>query len=147
MKTYVFLICIILFSLKSGAQTIAPCEKWITDFVRVEPKLSNGNDIDKYVLSKLEGDTSLKRMAGCMVGLRIYSNCNGELSFEKQPYINDEQLTSQCLILQHKLERIMKEVKSLNPARTAGKNRDFIFKLVVKIKRNGKPVTEILYYS
>jgi hypothetical protein len=147
MKTQMIIGFLLFISLAAPAQKVKPCDKWNMDYIQVDPKISNGSPIDKYVLAKLQEDTSLKAMATCMAGLRIYANCNGEFSFEKQAYINDERLARQCIILQHKIKTIMNGVKSLTQGRKSGKSKDLIFKLVVRIKRNGKPVAEILYYS
>jgi hypothetical protein len=144
MKTFT-IISFLVLSCVVSAQNIKPCDAWLTDFVQVAPKVSDGTPINKYVLSKLLEDTSLKSMATCMVGLRLYTNCNGELSFEKQDYSNNPLLTSQCKALLRKTEAIMKGIKQLAPARIGKDNKDFICKLVVHVKRNGQPTAEILY--
>jgi hypothetical protein len=145
MKTHMIIWLLLLLSFACPAQKIKPCDTWLTDFIQIEPKTSEGTPIDKYVIGKLIDDTALKNMATCMVGLRIYSNCNGELSYEKQDYSNNPLLASQCKTLLRKTEAIMKGIKEFAPGRMGKQNKDFIFKLVVRVKRNGKPVAEVLY--
>ena len=147
MKTYILFGILWSLTMSTAAGKINPCDKWTVDFIQVDPRVNDGTSIDKYVQSKLQDDTSLQGMINCMVGLRIYSNCNGEFSFENQPYLNDDRSAKECKILQQKIVTIMKGIKNLKPGRTARKDQDFIFKLVVRVKRNGKPSAEILYYS
>jgi hypothetical protein len=144
MKTLT-IICLLVLSCTVSGQKIKPCDTWLTDFIQVTPKISDGAPIDKYVVSKLIGDTSLKSMATCMIGFRLYINCNGELSYEKQDYANNPLLASQCKALLHKTETIVKGIKQLAPGKIGKENKDFICKLVVRVKKNGNPVAEILY--
>ena len=144
MKTLV-VICLEMLFFIGSAQKIKPCEEWQTDFIQVEPKITDGERIDKYVQQKLMGDTSLREMATCMVGLRIYANCNGEFSYERQTYRNNPALNRQCKLLLKKTESILNNVTTLAPATIAGKQKDFAFKLVVRIKKDGEPVAEVLY--
>jgi hypothetical protein len=143
MKT-LLVICLLLISFSSSPQKTEPCNAWLTDFIQVEPKVSDGTPIDKYVIGKLLGDTSLKAMATCMVGLRIYVNCNGAFSYDKQDYRNNSLLAPQCSALLRKTEHIINGIKLL-PGTIGGDKKDFAFKLVVRVKHDGKPVAEILY--
>jgi hypothetical protein len=144
MKTFA-IIWLLVLSYAAPAQKIKPCDAWLTDFIQVEPKIIDGTPINKYVVGKLMNDTSLKSMATCMVGLRLYTNCNGELSYEKQDYPNNPLLAPQCKALLRKTESILKGLNQLAPARIGKENKDFICKLVVHIKHNGQPVAEVLY--
>ena len=144
MKTLT-IICLLVLSYGVSAQKIKPCDTWLTDFIQVDPKINDGTPINKYVAGKLMNDTSLKSMATCMVGFRLYINCNGELSYEKQDYRNNPLLTSECKALLRKTEAIVKGINQLTPARIGKENKDFICKLVVRIKHNGQPSAEILY--
>ena len=144
MKASVIVLCLLCVEIVS-AQKIKPCCEWLTDFVQVEPKVDNGIHIDKYVVQKLQGDTSIKEMATCMVGVKIYANCKGEFSYEKQDYSNNAMLNAQCKVLLKKTENILNSIKALLPATIGGKAKDFAFKLVVRVKPNGEPIAEILY--
>ena len=138
------IILMLCFEIAS-AQKIKPCDEWLTDFVQVEPKADNGVHIDKYIVQKLLGDTTIKGMATCMVGVKIYANCKGEFSYEKQNYRNNPALNTQCKLLLKKTENILNSLKTLQPATIGGKEKDFAFKLVIRVKRNGEPVAEVLY--
>jgi len=129
----------------AAAQKTKPCTEWQTDFVQIEPKSTDGTHINKYVASKLAGDTSLKSMATCMVGVKIFANCNGEFDYVKMDYPNNPALKKQCALLLKKTETIINGLKTLAPAKIGGQAKDFAFKLVVKVKRNGEPVAELLY--
>jgi hypothetical protein len=147
MKT-LLIICICTFWLQIGsalAQKIKPCDNWLTDFIQVEPKISDGTPIDKYVIQKLMGESSLKSMTSCMIGLKIYVNCNGQLSYEEQDYRNNPLLKSECAALLQKTETIINGINHFSPGAIGHQPKDFTFKLVVKVKGNGKPVAEILY--
>jgi hypothetical protein len=144
MKT-VLLIFALASCFIASAQKIKPCESWLSGFAQTEPKTVDGIAINKYVAGKLSGDTSLRPFATCMVGLIVYANCKGELSYEKQDYRNNPSLASQCATLLKKTEQIINGLKTVKPATVGGSEKDLIFKLVVKVKHNGKPVAEILY--
>jgi hypothetical protein len=145
MKTLTAIFTFLLLNIVAPAQQIKPCDNWLTDFIQVQPKVSDGTPINKYVVEKLMNDTSLKNMATCMVGLRIYTNCNGELSYVEQDYRNNPLLKSQCNALLQKTEFIINGINHFSPGTIGHQPKDFIFKLVVKVKGNGKPVAEILY--
>ena len=145
MKT-ISIICVIwLQAIMVYSQKIKPCDSWLTDFIQVEPKMDDGTPIEKYVVQKLTEDASVRNMATCMVGLQIYSNCHGELSYEKQDYANNPFLETKCIALLQKTEAILKSVNRLSPGTLGHQPKDFIFKLVVQVKHNGKPIAEILY--
>ena len=144
MKTSLIVFSLLCFQIISAQKTNA-CDAWLTDFVQVEPKVGDGEHIDKYVVQKLLGDSSLKEMATCMVGVKIYANCKGEFSYEKQNYRNNPALNAQCKLLLKKTEHILNGIKVLVPATIAGKEKDFAFKVVVRVKRNGDPVAEVLF--
>ena len=145
MKTLLVICMLWLQAAVVHAQKVKPCDNWLTDFIQVEPKVSDGTPIDKYIAQKLMDEATLKSMVNCMVGLQIYVNCNGELSYEEQNYRNDLALKSQCTALLQKTEAIINGVNHFSPGSTGHQPKDFIFKLVVKVKGNGKPVAEILY--
>jgi len=134
----------LLLAVQSKSQSTKPCDKWLTDFIQVNPKMNDGGRIDKYVESELQGHTSLKN-ATCMVGIQVSVNCLGEFSYQQMDYPNNKSLKAECAELLKTTEAIMNGIKNLSPGTIEGKKQDFIFKLVVKVKNNGKPVTEILY--
>ena len=145
MKTTLFTCTLLLLVIAGSAQSVKPCEDWVTDFIQVNPKMNDGSAIDKYVTTKLLDDASLKSKATCMIGLKIYVNCRGEYSYEKQPYRNNPALTAQCDNLLQQTESILNGVKTFLPGKIAGENKDFTFKIVVKVKHNGQPTAELLY--
>ena len=104
MKTMKLIYLLVLLSSGAFAQKIKPCDDWQTDFIQVEPKTDNGLAIDKYVEQQLLKDTSLRTMATCMVGIKVYANCNGEFSYEPQTYRNNASLSKQCNALLKKTE-------------------------------------------
>jgi hypothetical protein len=127
------------------AQTVKPCDKWLTGYISAAPKMSDGMRIDKYVAGKLQSDTSLKSAVNCMVGLRIAVNCNGEFSYDKMEYPNNSLSAAQCSDLLQATEHIINGVKLFLPGTISNQKRDFVFKLVVRVTHNGKAKTEILY--
>jgi hypothetical protein len=116
------------------AQKIKPCDNWLTDFIQTEPKISDGTPINKYVAQKLMDEPQLKSMISCMVGLRIYVNCNGELSYDEQFYRNNPLMKAQCDALLQKTESILNGISHFSPGTIGHQPKDFIFKLVVKVK-------------
>ena len=145
MKTLSITSALLMFFFASPAQNIKPCDDWLTDFIQVEPKMNDGAAIDKYITAKLLDDASLKSKATCMIGLKVYVNCNGEFSYEAQPYRNKPALAVQCENLLEQTERILDGAKTLLPGKIAGEKKDFAFKLVVKVKPNGQPIAELVY--
>ena len=146
MKMLLIIIC--AFGLQAGfiqAQKVKPCDNWLSDYIQVEPKVADGTPIDKYLVQKLTDESSLKEMVTCMVGLRVYVNCNGELSYEEQTYRNKPSMKLQCAALLQKTKAIINGINHFSPGTIAHQPKDFIFKLVVMVKGNGKPVAEILY--
>ena len=127
------------------AQAVKPCDSWLTDFITIAPKMSDGGKIDAYVAGKLQSDTSLKHEANCMVGLRISVNCNGGFSYDKMEYRNSASSAVQCSNLLKSTEQIIEGIKELSPGTIDNKKKDFVFKLVVRVTHGGIAKAEILY--
>jgi hypothetical protein len=139
-------LCVIgLTGSVANAQTVKPCDKWLTGYISVVPKMSDGVGIDKYVARKLQSDTLLKSAANCMVGLRIAVNCNGEFSYDKVDYPNNSLSAAQCGALLQATERLIDGIKLFSPGTISKQKKDFVVKLVVRVTHNGKAKTEILY--
>ena len=144
-KAFPVTCMLLLITAMAPAQNVKPCDEWLTGFIQVSPKMSDGSGIDKYVATQLQSETLLKNSATCMVGLLVHVNCRGEFSYEKMSYSNNSSLHAQCDDLLKATETIMKGIKTLSPGTIDGNKKDFTFKLLVRVKRNGKPVTEVLY--
>jgi hypothetical protein len=140
-------LCLIGFTGSvTNAQTAKPCDKWLTDFIQVAPKTSDGESIATYVAGKLQNDNSLiSAVANCMVGLRIAVNCNGEFSYDKMEYPNSSLSAVQCSDLLQATVDIIKGIKLFSPGTISNQKKDFVFKLVVKVTHSGKAKAEILY--
>lgn len=145
MKNLLIVCLLSILTYGASAQKIKPCETWLTGYVDVDPKMSDGSSITKYVVGKLQADTSLKSKASCDVGLMMYVNCHGEFSYERMEYSNNPLIAAKCSELLQSLEGILKGITILSPGKIGVEKKDFIFTLVVKIKHNGKPEAEILY--
>ena len=127
------------------SQIVKPCDSWETGFLQTDPKMEDGSSIAEYIATRLQADTALLRASTCMVGLSISLNCKGEFSYEKQDYKNKTSLSAQCAELLQKTENIVDAIKTLKPGKIGNQNKDFVFKLVVKVKNNGIAAAEILY--
>ena len=145
MKTLIPVFLSFFLINSSYSQLVTPCETWLTDFIQVDPKMDDGNSIAKYITAHLHSDTSMLSSATCMVGLRVSVNCKGEFSYEKQDYRNKSSLSSQCANLLQRTENIMGGIKTLLPGTIHCEKKDFVFKVVVKVKHNGDAVAEVLY--
>jgi hypothetical protein len=139
-------LCFIVFiGTAVSAQAVKPCDTWLTDFITVAPKMSDGGKIETYVARKLQSDTSLKYAANCMVGLRILVNCNGKFSYDTMQYRNSASSAIQCSNLLKTTEEIMAGIKEFSPGTIDKQKKDFVFKLVVRVTHGGIAKAEILY--
>jgi len=145
MKNLLFTCLMALAAMGASAQTIKPCDKWLTGYIEVVPKMLDGMRIDNYVTGKLQSDTSLKAEEDCLVGVEMWVNCKGEFSFVRMQNRNKTSMTTKCATLQKELEKIIRQIKSFAPGSIGTEKKDLNFKVVVKIKENGKPVAELLF--
>lgn len=139
------LIILLLAAFGTQAQTVKPCDAWQYGYAQSEPKMPDGTKLNKYVLNKLEGTISLKDKTSGEVGLYINVNCKGEFSFVDMNYPNNNLSTDEYNDLLKKTESIVKDIKVLAPANIGGKSQDFVFKLVVRVKKGGKLYATTIY--